>query len=132
MKATAAPATAVPAENWSQLDFGGVRMDPDNNPVVLLREHGGSRVVTMGDASAFLRRMVQVRMHFARQGADYAVHLAQPAGLRGIAFAIPRLRAGTHVAGTHPVGTDAAYSYLAVDGNPDVFDAVIPEHAFVR
>jgi hypothetical protein len=93
---------------------------------------GRVRVVTMGDASAFLRRMVKVEMHFARGGDGYAVHLAQPEGLRGIAFAVPRLRAGTLVAGTHPVGTDAVYSYFAVDGDPDVFDAVIPEQAFVR
>jgi hypothetical protein len=93
---------------------------------------GRVRVVTMGDASAFLRRMVQVQMHFARRGDSYAVHLAQPDGLHGIAFAIPRLRAGTRVAGAHPVGTDAVYSYLAVDGDPHVFDAVIPQQAFIR
>jgi hypothetical protein len=71
-------------------------------------------------------------MHFARRDHGYAVHLALSEGLRGVAFAIPRLRAGTQVAGTHPVGRDAVYSYLAVNGDPDVFDAVIPELAFVR
>jgi bifunctional DNase/RNase len=50
----AVPAAPVPAESWIQLDFGGVRLDPENNSVVLLKEHNGTRFlpIQVGPAEA--------------------------------------------------------------------------------
>jgi len=93
---------------------------------------GRIRVVTMGDASAFLARMVRVGMRFERRGPDFLVHLNDDEGLRDVAFAIPRLRPHVVVAGTRTVGSDGIYSYLVVDRDPHTFDAVIPEQSFVR
>jgi hypothetical protein len=88
------------------------------------------RVVTMGDASAFLARMVRVRMTFARRDGALSVHLAGADGLAGIAFAVPRLRAGVVLAHARAVGHDATFSYFAVQGDPDVYDVAIPTKVF--
>jgi hypothetical protein len=86
---------------------------------------GIGRVVTMGDASAFMQRFIQTSMHFIHRPGRIDVRLTNPRGLKSVGFALPRawFDAPPSAPGVSPSGSDATFYYFCVRDDRTSLDA---------
>jgi hypothetical protein len=96
--------------------------------VQVLERTGRLRTTNMVDMATFMDRFMKTTSSFTRSSDGVHVELANPSGLRDIAFAVPTawVHAGSLPAGLRKTGTQRAYTILSVESNDKTFDATLP------
>lgn len=106
----------------------GTAMSRFLDSVERLERTGRLRTTNMVDAATFMNRFVTTTSSFRRASDGVHVHLANPAGLRAIAFAVPTawIAGGALPAGLQKSGVQRAYTIFRVEGNATALDVTLP------